>query len=119
MGVIAEIRVAKVRDWQPDGSYAAYIGRGSRGRKGSPLGNPFQIGRDGDRDEVIAKYATWLDEEIATNDEQHMTQACWAFNDLLIRHRQGEAITLLCWCHPLGCHGDVIRERLLSKAGVR
>lgn len=34
---------------------AVYIGRGS------PWGNPFIIGKDGTRDEVIAKYEAYLD----------------------------------------------------------
>jgi hypothetical protein len=25
-----------------------------------PFGNPFEIGRDGDREEVIAKHAAWI-----------------------------------------------------------
>jgi len=33
---------------------ATYIGRGS------PWGNPFVIGRDGNRNEVVAKYAAWV-----------------------------------------------------------
>jgi len=33
---------------------AVYIGRGS------PWGNPFVIGRDGNRAEVIAKYEAWI-----------------------------------------------------------
>ena len=33
---------------------AVYIGRGS------PYGNPFVIGKDGTREQVIAKYEEWL-----------------------------------------------------------
>jgi hypothetical protein len=35
-------------------NYDVYIGRGSK------WGNPFVIGKDGDRDEVIAKYREWI-----------------------------------------------------------
>jgi hypothetical protein len=34
-----------------------YVGRKMPGFPGSVLGNPFRIGRDGTRDQVIAKYA--------------------------------------------------------------
>src|SRR4051794_17127713 len=39
-----------------------YIGRAGRGRTAveCPWGNPFVIGRDGTRDEVIAKYEAWV-----------------------------------------------------------
>src|SRR5690554_3305781 len=42
----------KYKDGVPAG--AVYIGRPSK------WGNPFVIGKDGDRDEVIAKYRQWL-----------------------------------------------------------
>ena len=34
--------------------YDVYIGRPS------PWGNPFEIGKDGNRQEVVEKYATWI-----------------------------------------------------------
>ena len=40
---------------------AVYIGRGS------PWGNPFIIGEHGDRATVIAKYAQWLNTQLAAN----------------------------------------------------
>lgn len=40
------------------GKSGEYIGRGS------PLGNPFVIGKDGSREQVIAKYRVWLNEQI-------------------------------------------------------
>lgn len=71
-----------------------YIGRPSI------FGNPFQIGQDGSRSEVIAKYREY-------------------FYDRVRRDRQfAEAIEglrgndLACHCAPLPCHGDVIIEYL-------
>ena len=72
----------------PDG--ARYIGRPSR------WGNPFKLGRDGDRDEVMAKYATWLNEKLA--DE--------TFRKELIK--LSKATALVCWCKPEACHGDLL-----------
>ena len=46
------IEVKNVRS----GARGEYIGRRGYGREGSPLGNPFVIGRDGTREQVIAKY---------------------------------------------------------------
>ena len=75
-----------------------YIGR-SNARAGiahdSPYANPFIIGKDGDRFEVIAKYRAWLP-----------TQA-----HLMKRLPQLKGRVLLCWCRPeSACHGDVLRE---------
>ena len=74
--------------------YDAYIGRGGR------WGNPFVIGRDGDRAEVIAKYERWL-----------LTQP-----ELLAALPQLRGRTLGCWCAPRPCHGDVL-ARLADATG--
>ena len=55
------------------GAIGEYIGRPS------PLGNPFAIGRDGTRDEVIAKYREWL---YPLLDESKPSQALTEMNRL-------------------------------------
>lgn len=55
-------------------------------------GNPFRIGRDGTREEVVAKYEAWL----ATRP------------DLLADLPSLRGKRLACWCAPLPCHGDVL-----------
>ena len=60
----------------------------------SKWGNPFQIGRDGTREEVIAKYRNWI-------KEQPQLITC-------IKELKGK--TLGCWCKPKACHGDVLAE---------
>jgi len=58
-------------------------------------GNPFTLGRDGDRAEVIAKYRAWL----------------LAQPDLVERaRRELRGRDLECWCAPLACHADVLLE---------
>jgi hypothetical protein len=62
--------------------------------RGTPYGNPFVIGRDGTREEVIAKCRKWIDAE-----EQKQLRAR-ARVELVGRH-------VLCWCAPDACHGDI------------
>ena len=82
---------------------AEYIGRGRKGLKHSVLSNRFVIGRDGDRDEVVAKYRAWLWLEVKAKGE------VWdELVRLAERRKAGEDIVLACWCAPLPCHGDVI-----------
>ena len=61
-------------------------------------GNPFVIGRDGDRARVIAKYRARLWREIRAD---HI-----GLDELaaLLGKR------LMCWCAPEPCHGDVLAE---------
>jgi hypothetical protein len=65
---------------------AVYIGRGSK------WGNPFKIGRDGERVAVIAKYERWLAEQ------HHLLRA---LDELSGRD-------LVCFCAPRSCHGDLL-----------
>ena len=68
---------------------AVYVGRPSK------WGNPFVIGRDGDRYQIIAMYADWLDGMV--------------FNRLLdLDELKGN--DLVCWCAPLACHADILLE---------
>ena len=69
-------------------SYDVYIGRGSK------WGNPFKIGIDGDREEVIEKYRQWILGEPRLLDSLH----------------ELEGKVLGCWCSPKPCHGDVLIE---------
>ncbi len=63
-----------------------YVGRPSK------WGNPFQVGRDGTREQVIERYERWL-----------LTQP-----ELLAALPELAGRTLGCWCAPRECHGDVL-----------
>lgn len=81
-----------------------YVGRPS------PLGNPFVIGRDGTRAEVIAKYKARLIEKMKSQD----AAVCNALRELLKAEESGKTVALMCHCKPLACHADVIIEALES-----
>ena len=69
----------------PDG--AVYIGRGSA------WGNPYVIGKDGDRDKVLRKFEGWAMEQ-------------WCEIDNWLEPLVGK--DLVCFCAPLACHGDFL-----------
>jgi hypothetical protein len=74
------------------------------GLPGSVLGNPFRIGRDGTRDQVIAKYRRWLWEQIKLKNEAYVE-----LRRIAELARRGD-ITLICWCAPELCHATVIER---------
>lgn len=76
-----------------------YIGRPST------LGNPFLIGRHGDRVAVIEQYRIWLGTMVAEGDVGVMSE----LNRIAYAARHG-LVRLFCWCAPLACHGDVIKQ---------
>ena len=67
-------------------AYDVYIGRGSI------WGNPFVIGKDGDRDQVIEKYRRYL----------------LGREDLIEKLPELRGKVLGCFCKPKNCHGDVL-----------
>jgi len=64
---------------------AVYVGRGTK------WGNPFVIGRDGDRATVIAKYRKYILPVFETFHE------LWGKD-------------LVCYCAPLACHADLLLQ---------
>lgn len=65
-----------------------YVGRPSK------WGNPFVIGRDGSRDDVIAKYRAWIVEQPG----------------LMRSLSELRGRNLVCWCAPQACHADALIE---------
>jgi len=66
---------------------AVYIGRGS------PYGNPFLMGRDGDRNAVCDKYIQMVESQPGLKAK-------------FIADLKGK--DLVCWCAPKRCHGDYL-----------
>jgi len=71
------------------GSADVYIGRGSK------WGNPYVIGKDGTREDVIQKYEAYL------NTRQDLL-------DAIVPELQGKVLG--CYCAPQACHGDLLAE---------
>ena len=87
-----------------------YIGRGS------VLGNPYSHIKDRktkaiyeakDRDDAIDKYSHYFDLMYGSN--KAFTQA---IDEIYEVYKSGDDVFLGCFCKPLRCHGDVIKEKL-------
>jgi len=101
-----QIAVINRRRYPTEPTPAVYIGRPS------PLGNPFKMSKAMARETMLTRYAAWLDAQLAQPDS---AAACEMARLRAILEEHGE-LTLVCWCAPLSCHGDAIRERLFSPA---
>jgi len=66
-----------------------YIGRPS------VYGNPFEIGRDGTREQVIETYRDYVE-----NNPELLT--------IIKQNLRGK--DLVCFCAPKACHGDILLE---------
>ncbi len=113
-------------------------GRGVCIDRGTILGNPFVLGRDGkNRTEVLRLYRRWLADvaeagkagkfqgresvleryryrpDFERHTEEEFQQAVWeAMQELLHRLATGDHLNLLCHCKPRACHGDVLKACL-------
>ena len=65
-----------------------YIGRPSK------WGNPFTIGKDGTRAQVIRKYGDWIVRQ----------------DHLLAALPELKGKNLVCWCTPEPCHGHILQK---------
>lgn len=79
-------------------AYEVYIGRGRCPLTGEHgvWGNPFRIGADCDREEVLRRYRVWLWREIQAGRIE--------LGHLASLHGK----RLGCWCAPRRCHGEVL-----------
>jgi hypothetical protein len=87
------MRVKNIRTEVLDEEKDVYIGRGSK------WGNPFVIGKDGDRNQVIEMYKKYFDsnDELKKDIEE-------------LRNKN-----LVCYCSPKKCHGEVLIEEIMKR----
>lgn len=82
-----------------------YIGRrinmGGWHLHDSDFANPFKIGRDGERDQVLELY------------EKHLLDNNFIKNlfNLILKENRVD-FTFACWCKPDPCHGDILLKYL-------
>lgn len=92
------LELTKVVNRDRGDPYDVYIGRGTI------WGNPYQMGIDGDRDEVIRKFKYDFDNGLLK-----------ASGDLETNLSNLRGKQIACHCKPAACHGDVIAEYLNSQ----
>ncbi len=94
-----------LKEWMDDNKNV-YIGRAGivfvdkkrYPTQSSKFANPYKIGKDGTREEVIAKYKEYITKKL-DNDESLVNE--------LISFKEKK---LGCWCYPEMCHGNILLE---------
>jgi hypothetical protein len=83
-----------------------YIGRPS------VLGNPYpaKIKSVQEHNRVCSEYRVWLWLEI---NKGLVSPVYRELLRLLSLVRQEDGLTLVCWCAPLPCHGDIVKNALI------
>lgn len=94
-----------LKEWMKDDNNV-YIGRsgvvfidGKRfPKKSSEFANPYKIGRDGNREQVLNKYKNYITKRLDNEP------------DLVVLLKKLKGKNLGCWCSPEPCHGDILLE---------
>ena len=97
-----------LQEWMDDDNNV-YIGRAGVvfidnarfPKQSSIFANPFKMGRDGTRTEVLEKYKVYIHEKIKNPEFAAQLYALRGKN-------------LGCWCAPDPCHGDVLLELITN-----
>ena len=88
-----------------EGYFDVYIGRETGRLRGSKWGNPFVIGKDGNRTEVLSAYALWVrrQPELMASLEELRGKAlgCWCVEEPVTEVRAEKV-----------CHGEVLLQLL-------
>lgn len=92
-----KVTVINLKEDRTKGQFYMYAGRGG------PLGNPFVIGQDGNRDEVCDKYAAW-----APTQPKVM--------EAIAKIKPGTVLG--CFCKPHRCHADWIADQVNKREGL-
>ena len=104
------ITIVNRRDGEHRG--ATYCGRPS------PLGNPFRITQNRDRDASIKAYRALLTvimSEFPSARSNKHRETYEALQDLIQQYEDGNDLVLECWCAPRPCHCEVIKEVILER----
>jgi len=80
--------------------------------RSSVLGNPYVLKKESDREEVIAKYELHLRDRLK-NPKDPITIEFYR----ILALSKTTNLSLMCWCAPKPCHGEVI-VRLLQEFSV-
>lgn len=94
-----------------------YIGRSKGGQPENILGNPFTMIPEGtraqfvvsSRQESVDRYRDYMEEQLKTNPAYKAKM-----EELAGRVAAGEHLYLGCFCKPLPCHGDILKEKILE-----
>ena len=79
--------------------------------RSSPVGNPFYMHNESERDSVCDKYEQYFAEHIIKGADK-------AFRDYIVsiyRTAQKQDVALGCFCFPRRCHADTIARFINSK----
>ena len=81
----------------------------------TPVGNPFYMATEAQRNKVCDEYKAYFDKKVAEKsdvDFMNYLRNIW-------RVAQTNKVALACWCAPKRCHGETIKNFIESFEEVK
>lgn len=75
----------------------------------SPVGNPYPLELPEDRDWSCNEYWTWFYVKVSLGVDEKFLRYIESMRQALAEHGK---LRMFCWCAPLRCHGETIKEYL-------
>ena len=82
----------------------------------SPVGNPFTVYKESERDKVCEQYESLFDQIMLddTLDDNTASKFRAYIQEIVDFHNQHGHVTLACWCAPKRCHCETIKQWILN-----
>ena len=90
----------------------------------SPVGNPYTMYKESERDKVCEQYTMLFDQimhDVTLNDDDigpltnsNVGEFKAYVQQIVDFHKQHGHVTLACWCSPKRCHCEIIKQWVLK-----
>lgn len=81
----------------------------------TPVGNPFYMSSETERNKVCEQYQAYFDRKVSEKidiDFMHYLRGIYLY-------AQRQPVALACWCAPKRCHGETIKKFIESYKEVK
>lgn len=79
--------------------------------RNSPLGNPYRMYGEYERDAACAYYEPWLLNRLKDSESEQNKE----LNRLVNLYWEHNKLNLFCWCVPRRCHAETIKQELIRR----
>ena len=79
----------------------------------SPVGNPYTMHNESERDKVCEQYENLFNQTM-TDTTLNVGKFRTYIQQIVDFHKQHGHVTLACWCSPKRCHCETIKRWILN-----
>ena len=99
------ITIHNLKNEKPTEPYDFYVDRRS------PVGNPFEMQTEKDRDKVCDYYAKYMAQMLECESKDF----CMYIKSMMKMLKEYGKLRLFCWCSPKRCHAEELMEYIGGK----